>query len=60
VKHRQLEEEYETLKGELHQLKEVATPKAFSLYVEYILGLRSSSFPSIPSVNFCHNKHNNG
>lgn len=29
MKHRQLEEEHETLKGELQQLKEVGTPKVF-------------------------------
>lgn len=31
-KHRQLEEDYETLKLELQQLKEVGTPEALSLF----------------------------
>ncbi len=34
MKHRQLEEEHETLKGELQQLKEVGTPKASCLYLD--------------------------
>lgn len=33
MKHRQLEEEHEALKGELQQLREVGAPKVFTLRV---------------------------